>query len=107
MNDTSTMTDHQLALRPERRLIRRTGDGSRRFVLLEVRAGRPIRPSGQRLPVRLGLVIDRSGSMQGIKLEMAKRAALAVLDGLDERDQAAVVIFDDRIDTLQTLAPVT
>jgi Ca-activated chloride channel family protein len=101
------MPDHQLALRPERRLIRRTGDGSRRFVLLEVRAGRPVRPSSQRLPVRLGLVIDRSGSMQGIKLEMAKRAGLAVLDGLDERDQAAIVIFDDRIDTLQTLAPVT
>ena len=107
MHDTTWLTDHQLTLRPERRLIRRTGAGSRRFVLLEVRAGQPSRPASQRLPVRLALVIDRSGSMQGIKLEMAKRAGLAVLDGLDARDQVALVVFDERIETLQPLAPVT
>jgi Ca-activated chloride channel family protein len=107
MEDRTPRADHGLTLRPERRLIRRTGAGSRRFVLLEVRAGQPVRPAGQRLPVRLCLVIDRSGSMQGIKLETAKRAGLAVLDGLDERDQAALVVFDDRIDTLQPPAPVT
>ena len=107
MNDTTLVGDHQLTLQPERRLIRRTGAGSRRFVLLEVRAGQRSRPASQRLPVRLALVIDRSGSMQGIKLETAKRAGLAVLDGLDARDQAALVVFDDRIATLQPLAPVT
>ncbi len=94
-----------LILRPERRLIR--PNGSDRYVLFTVRAAQPERSRTDRLPLRLGLVVDRSGSMQGQKLETAKRAALAVLDRLEAQDQAALVIFDDKIDVLQPLAPVT
>ena len=45
--------------------------------------------------------------MAGNSLDTAKRAALAILDRLDPRDYAAIVIFDDRIDVLQPLTPVT
>jgi len=45
--------------------------------------------------------------MQGEKIVTAKRAALSVLDRLEERDQVAVVVFDDRIDVVQSAAPVT
>ncbi|MDO8691661.1 MAG: VWA domain-containing protein, partial [Dehalococcoidia bacterium] len=60
-----------------------------------------------REPLTLALVLDRSGSMNGGKLETAKSAALAVLDRLEEQDRVAVVVFDDKIDLLQGLAPVT
>jgi Ca-activated chloride channel family protein len=59
------------------------------------------------MPLTLALVVDRSGSMRGEKLRMAKHAALAVLDQLDERDRAAIVVFDDQIDTVQPLMRVT
>jgi Mg-chelatase subunit ChlD len=48
-----------------------------------------IRPIGA-----LGLVIDRSGSMTGEKIEMAIRAARASVDMLDDRDYVTVTAFD-------------
>lgn len=49
----------------------------------------------KRTPVSLTLVIDRSGSMSGKKMEDAKRAALEALDALAIGDQVSVVSFDD------------
>lgn len=45
-------------------------------------------------PGALVLVIDRSGSMQGAKLDAAKAAALAAFDALGAGDRIAVVTFD-------------
>ncbi len=42
------------------------------------------------------LVIDRSGSMQGDPLEMAKTAAQSAVELLGNRDQVAVLAFDDQ-----------
>lgn len=44
----------------------------------------------------LVLVIDRSGSMSGEKMEMAKTAARAAVELLSPQDYAGVVIFDDQ-----------
>jgi Ca-activated chloride channel homolog len=91
---------------PERRLIRSTG--SKRAVDFSIQVKQmPVASEKLRTPLKLALVLDRSGSMQGEKLQTAKSAALAVLDQLTPRDQIAVVIFDDRIETVQKLAPVT
>lgn len=43
----------------------------------------------------LGLVIDRSGSMSGLKIELSKEAAIAAVKMLSRRDYIAVVAFDD------------
>jgi Ca-activated chloride channel family protein len=53
-------------------------------------------PKGQVvLPsVALGLVIDRSGSMSGEKLELAKRAAVVAAQALSSKDEIGVVTFD-------------
>ncbi len=44
----------------------------------------------------LVLVIDRSGSMSGEKINMAKNAAITSLDVLKERDRLAIITFNDR-----------
>jgi uncharacterized membrane protein len=44
--------------------------------------------------VALALVIDRSGSMTGLPIEMAKQAAKASVDVLDGEDLVEVIVFD-------------
>ncbi|HLW00691.1 MAG TPA: VWA domain-containing protein [Ktedonobacterales bacterium] len=95
-----------LRVRPERRLIRE--DGSFRHIDFQVQVSQETaRTEAARTPLTLALVLDRSGSMQGEKMQIARQAALGVLERLDERDQAAVVVFDDRIDIVQAKAAVT
>jgi Ca-activated chloride channel family protein len=95
-----------LEAHPERRLLRPTG--SKRYIafLIHVEKNSPAKEA-PRPALKLSLVLDRSGSMAGEKVRMAKRAALAVLDQLTTRDNVSLVIFDDKIDTIQSLAPVT
>lgn len=107
-NDQAPPGDVMVVLdaRPERRLLRAGGSSSYLDVVIRV-AESSNRSQTERPPVHIALVIDRSGSMSGTKVDTAKRAALAVLDGLNERDTAAVVVFDDFIDVVQAEAPVT
>jgi Mg-chelatase subunit ChlD len=93
-------------MRPERRLIRQ--DGSFRHIDFHLRVEQEaVRTEAERTPLTLALVLDRSGSMQGEKIHIAKQAALGVLDRLEERDQVAVVVFDDQIDVIQAKSAVT
>lgn len=54
----------------------------------------------ERPPVNLCLVLDRSGSMSGEKMEKAKAAALEAVRRLDPEDMISVVIFDHEVETL-------
>ena len=60
----------------------------------------PTRPGKQRVPLNLALVLDRSGSMGGEKLELTKEAACRSLQSLNAKDHLSLVIFDDQVDTL-------
>lgn len=53
-----------------------------------------------RTPLAVSLVIDRSGSMNGGKLDEAKRCALDLLTRLQDDDCVSVVVYDDRADVL-------
>lgn len=64
-------------------------------------------PTGTRAPVNLGLVIDRSSSMRGERLERAKTAALMVVDRLGPADTLSVVTFDSVAETLVPATKVT
>ncbi len=61
-----------------------------------------IRPPSdiERAPVNLALVIDRSGSMNGAKIQQAKRAALMALDRLERDDILSIVTYSDRAEVL-------
>jgi Ca-activated chloride channel homolog len=49
---------------------------------------------GERAPINVALVLDRSGSMQGAKLENAKQAAILALDYLNRDDILSLVTYD-------------
>lgn len=54
----------------------------------------------QRPPLNLGLVIDRSGSMQGKKIEYARKAACYAVNQLLSNDRISVTIYDDQIEVI-------
>jgi uncharacterized membrane protein/uncharacterized protein YegL len=60
----------------------------------------------QEPPVAMVLLVDRSGSMTGEKLDYAKQAAFEVIDHLGEHDQIGVIAFDSRFEWITPLRPV-
>jgi Ca-activated chloride channel family protein len=94
-----------LNVRPDRRLIR-PQSRSQRFLLVEVTAPASDRRI-DRSPVNLAFVIDRSGSMGGQKIELARRAVEEGIGRLDARDRFSVVSYDDQIDVVIESTPAS
>ena len=78
---------------PDRAIIKICLDGLRR-------------PRRERPPVNLALVLDRSGSMSGEKLDKAKEAALEVLRHLSSDDIFSLVAYESGVQTLIEAQPV-
>jgi len=79
---------------------------SRRIIEIALKAPE-LTTSIERSPVNLALVIDRSGSMSGGKLEDAKKAAIHIVGLLKDTDHISVVLFDDSVDVLVSSVPAT
>jgi Ca-activated chloride channel family protein len=60
-----------------------------------------------RLPLNLVVLVDRSGSMGGDKINSVKQALGRLIDQLGPSDRLGIVLFDDRVDVLVEPAPVT
>lgn len=86
------------SVRTDRRLILAQAR-SDRYVLARVHAPLSAR-TRERLPVNVAFVLDRSGSMSGSKIDLAKRAVDRALLGLDDRDRFSVVVYDNEIDVV-------
>ena len=83
-------------------------EGGALEVLVRVQAPqRPPQPGGQahqRMPLRLALVVDRSGSMSGEPLQEALRCVQHIGSLLQPDDQLAVVLYDDHVQVPMPLA---
>ncbi len=68
------------------------------YVLLDVTpaAGLPT----ARLPLNLCLVLDRSTSMRGIRLQQVKEGTRQIIDRLNADDALSVVLFSDRAEVI-------
>ena len=66
----------------------------------------PPDPQVERPPLNLALVLDRSGSMEGQKLFLAREAACNLVAQLGPRDRVSVVTFDDKVRCLVPSTPV-
>jgi Ca-activated chloride channel homolog len=75
--------------------------GKRQVAYLKVAlVGTPLVVATARAPINLAIVIDRSGSMSGAKLENAKDAAIQAVYKLGPQDIVSVVAYDHNVDVL-------
>lgn len=77
-----------------------SGEGQMLYTLIELGTGHAGVSKG--MPFNLCLLLDRSGSMDGKKIENLKEAVKRVVDSLGEKDRISVVIFDDEVEVLLT-----
>ena len=87
-----------LNIQTDRRLIRATYK-STRYVLLSFTAPEP-RHATARTPVNIALVIDRSGSMGGQKIELARTAVVQALQMLRPTDRFSVISYDHEVEVV-------
>lgn len=98
-------------LLPSRDATMANGPAREQF-LLELSAGVPqglpgIAESGPRTPLNLCLVLDTSGSMEGLPLEYAKQSCNYVIDLLGPQDIMSIVTFEETVNVLMPPQRVT
>lgn len=87
-----------LKVAPEREVVLRSQS---RDVIVQIELEAQRAPDeARRTPVNLAIVLDRSGSMAGAKLEKARQAAALAVDRLSADDTFSVVLYDDRAEVL-------
>src|SRR5688572_4876078 len=92
----------KLSARTDRRYIRSTSR-SNRFILAEIvapHAHEDPNTARKRPPVNLAFVLDRSGSMAGEKIALAKQAVIGSVGRLQADDRFSVIVYDDQIDVV-------
>jgi len=90
--------DVTLRVTPDRDYIYKAGP---REVIVQVEVeGRKVEDDGRRVPMNLAIVLDRSGSMEGAKIEKARQAASIAIDKLGDDDIFSLVIYDNETDLL-------
>lgn len=95
---------------PSREATMANGPAREQF-LVEISAGGGMIPgmgvSAPRTPLNLCLVIDRSGSMEGMPLEYVKQACGYVVDMLGPNDVLSIVTFEEVVEVLMPPQMVT
>jgi Ca-activated chloride channel family protein len=94
-------TQPQVVITPARSAV--PAAGGHLDVLIRVQAPDAPAAAEPRPPLRLSLVVDRSGSMDGQPLHEALKCASYIAGRLTPDDQVAVVVYDDQIDVVAEL----
>lgn len=68
------------------------------YALVDIKAGN--KTVFGTMPANFSLVLDRSGSMDGEKMDNLKEAVGYVVDHLSDKDFVSITIFDDQVETL-------
>lgn len=89
----------QLRSTLSRSVLPESGEQQLIYVLLELTA-QGVPSSLPKLPLNLSLVIDRSSSMRGERLQQVKEAAARIVDMLGEDDYFSLISFNDRADVV-------
>ena len=75
--------------------------GGTQDAVIKITLEAPPPPSNiKRPPVNLSIVLDRSGSMSGSKIEKAKDAAIEALKRLGSQDIFSLVVYDHVVETI-------
>lgn len=97
--ETAPSLPYAYRILPSRPSVIRLDEAQMFYVLLELET-----PAGARTstspPLNVALVLDRSTSMQGEKMDVLKSAAIQVLRSLRPQDILSVVIFSDRAEVI-------
>jgi Ca-activated chloride channel family protein len=88
----------QLKLVPDREVVLK-GQPQEVVVKIDLSAITEKRKT-RRTPLNLAVVLDKSGSMTGAKLEKTKQAAMQLVDRLEPNDIFSLVIFSDQAQVL-------
>ena len=68
--------------------------------------GNPIIYNKEKTPINVALVLDRSGSMSGAKLNYARKATKYIIDNLEKNDKLSIITYDHRVTLVSSSAPV-
>ena len=105
---TTTPSSIRLSFHPGRPALRR-GEPTELDLLVRVHTpGAPAARDGAetaRPPLNLALVLDRSGSMGGQKMEYARQAAAFAVDQLRAGDRVSIVSFDNVVEAVVPSTP--
>jgi len=75
------------------------------WCMLELSAP-PAPVSAERRPLSLSLVLDRSGSMAGRKLEVTRACAAFLVERMQPADRLSLVAYDDEVELRAPLTPI-
>jgi Ca-activated chloride channel homolog len=101
---TNTLT---LNARLVQNSVLRGSDGRASLELTLTAAGGPDILADRDHGIDLVVVLDRSGSMQGAKIDYARQALIHLLSGLSERDRFALFSYSDGVEKHGDLLPVS
>ncbi|MEM7696965.1 MAG: VWA domain-containing protein [Verrucomicrobiota bacterium] len=74
--------------------------GDRHRVVVEIEIEGIDAPARERPPLNIAVVMDRSGSMSGQKLEQARQAASLLVSQLSPNDRVSLITYDSEIEVL-------
>lgn len=82
-------------------------EGDEIALLLRIATNERTTAQPGRAPIDVAFVLDRSGSMNGEKIRLAKDAVAVAIGHLDDSDRMSLVTFDSAVEVVQPLARAT